>query len=71
MALKGVITARAVGKSANHNYRKSKLTMALKNSFVAPGAKVVIIATVSLTSKDMERCDVGVLSITLRHTTAT
>ena len=54
MALKDCIRARASGSSATHIYRKSKLTMALKQSFVLSQARTVIIATVSPSSKDTE-----------------
>ena len=54
MALKECIRARAAGLNASHQYRKSKLTMALKASFLAPSARTLIIATVSPASKDTE-----------------
>ena len=54
MALKSCVHARAAGKDASHEYRKSKLTMALKSSFILPTARTVIIATVSPASKDTE-----------------
>lgn len=57
MALKECIRARATGTPSNlyqHVYRKSKLTMALKNSFHLPYAKTIVIATVSPASKDTE-----------------
>lgn len=67
MALKDCIRGRAaqfaqaaatnqpVNLTANaHIYRKSKLTMALKNSFVLPAARTIVIATVSPASKDTE-----------------
>ena len=54
MALKSCIRARAAGKNRSHVYRKSKLTMALKGSFILPTARTVIIATVSPSSKDTE-----------------
>jgi kinesin family protein 2/24 len=50
-ALKGCIRARAAGSEANHHYRKSVLTMALKASFTSPEAATVIIATASPASK--------------------
>jgi hypothetical protein len=54
MALKQCVHAKASGKNASHIYRKSKLTMALKMSFMLPSAKTVVIATVSPSSKDTE-----------------
>jgi len=54
MALKDCIRAKANGSTATHIYRKSKLTMALKDSFVLPTARTVIVATVSPSSKDTE-----------------
>ena len=54
MALKDCIRAKASGNTATHIYRKSKLTMALKDSFVLPTARTVIVATVSPSSKDTE-----------------
>ena len=54
MALKECIRAKAAGKNASHQYRKSKLTMALKASFLAPTARTLVIATVSPASKDTE-----------------
>ena len=54
MALKQCVHAKAAGKNASHIYRKSKLTMALKMSFILPSAKTVVIATVSPSSKDTE-----------------
>jgi hypothetical protein len=56
MALKECIRARAAGAihSHQHVYRKSKLTMALKNSFHLPHARTIVIATVSPASKDTE-----------------
>ena len=54
MALKECVRARASGKNRSHVYRKSKLTMALKGSFVLPTARTMIIATVSPSSKDTE-----------------
>lgn len=68
MALKDCIRSRAAqfaaaaadgqkvpNLTANaHIYRKSKLTMALKNSFVLPHARTIVIATVSPASKDTE-----------------
>lgn len=54
MALKDCVRARASGKNRSHVYRKSKLTMALKGSFILPTAKTMIIATVSPSSKDTE-----------------
>jgi hypothetical protein len=62
MALKECIRARASANSSNttapplhqHVYRKSKLTMALKNSFHLPHARTIVIATVSPASKDTE-----------------
>jgi Kinesin motor domain len=54
MALKECIRARAAGQNASHQYRKSKLTMALKASFLFPSARTLIIATVSPASKDTE-----------------
>lgn len=53
-ALKSIVLARAAGKDANHIYRKSKLTMVLKSSFMLPGAQTVVIATASPSSKDTE-----------------
>lgn len=54
MALKECVRARASGKNFSHQYRKNKLTMALKSSFMLPTARTVIIATVSPASKDTE-----------------
>lgn len=58
MALKECIRAKALANSpseiSSHIFRKSKLTMALKNSFVLPSAKTIVIATVSPASKDTE-----------------
>jgi kinesin family protein 2/24 len=54
MALKSVVCARAQGSNAPHLYRTSKLTMALKASFLSPRARTVVIATVSPASKDTE-----------------
>ena len=54
MALKQIVHAKAKGKNCSHIYRKSKLTMALKMSFLLPTAKTVVIATVSPSSKDTE-----------------
>jgi hypothetical protein len=62
MALKECIRARATATATNstapplhqHVYRKSKLTMALKNSFHLPHARTIVIATVSPASKDTE-----------------
>ena len=56
MALKECIRARATGTAHLHQhvYRKSKLTMALKNSFHLPSARTIVIATVSPASKDTE-----------------
>lgn len=54
MALKECVRARASGKNFSHQYRKNKLTMALKSSFMNPSAQTVIIATVSPASKDTE-----------------
>ena len=54
MALKSCIQARAKGKNLSHQYRSSKLTMALKSSFSLPMAQTVVIATVSPASKDTE-----------------
>ena len=54
MALKDCIRARAAGKNASHQYRKSKLTMALKSSFLLPSSRTLVIATVSPSSKDTE-----------------
>eukprot|EP01034_Spumella_vulgaris_P045495 gene45495-56670_t len=54
MALKECIRARAAGKNLSHQYRKSKLTMALKTSFSLPTARTIVIATVSPASKDTE-----------------
>ena len=54
MALKECVRARAAGKNFSHHYRKNKLTMALKSSFMLSTAKTVIIATVSPASKDTE-----------------
>ena len=54
MALKDCIRAKAAGKNASHQYRKSKLTMALKYSFLMPASRTLVIATVSPSSKDTE-----------------
>lgn len=54
MALKECIRYRAQGKNYSHNYRKSKLTMALKSSFTHPKANTLIIATISPASNDTE-----------------
>ena len=54
MALKGCILARAAGKDASHQYRKSKLTMVLKPSFFFKDSQTTILATVSPSSKDTE-----------------
>ena len=54
MALKDCVRAKANGVTATHVYRKSKLTMALKDSFVLPTSRTVIVATVSPSSKDTE-----------------
>lgn len=56
MALKECIRAKAMGTSQSHQhvFRKSKLTMALKNSFNLPHARTIVIATVSPASKDTE-----------------
>ena len=54
MALKSVVHARANQTDAEHLYRRSKLTMALKNSFKLPHARTAVIATVSPASKDTE-----------------
>lgn len=54
MALKECIRSRASGNNASHHYRKSKLTMALKSSFMLPSARTVVIVTVSPSSKDTE-----------------
>ena len=54
MALKSVVHARARSGDSEHLYRKSKLTMALKNSFVLDKARTAVIATVSPSSKDTE-----------------
>jgi hypothetical protein len=62
MALKECIRMRtgAAGEEKSgvsqgaHHYRKSKLTMALKQSLNAPGSRTVVIATVSPASKDTE-----------------
>jgi len=54
MALKNVVHARAKGADAEHLYRRSKLTMALKSSFKLAGARTCVIATVSPASKDTE-----------------
>jgi kinesin family protein 2/24 len=51
MALKECIRARAAGKNLSHQYRKSKLTMALKTSFSLSTARTIVIATVSPASK--------------------
>ena len=55
MALKECIRAKSRGENGSHLYRRSKLTMALKDSFSLPKAITVIIATVSPASKDTER----------------
>jgi hypothetical protein len=56
MALKECIRARSMGTSQQnqHVFRKSKLTLALKNSFFLPTARTIVIATVSPASKDTE-----------------
>ena len=54
LALKECIRARAEGRNAGFHYRKSKLTMALKQAFMSNTAKTVILATVSPASKDTE-----------------
>eukprot|EP01031_Cornospumella_fuschlensis_P032897 gene32897-39783_t len=60
-ALKECIRHRAMsmnsdtpGTLGQHVYRKSKLTLALKSSFVLPTARTVVICTVSPASKDTE-----------------
>jgi hypothetical protein len=58
MALKECIRARAAGKNVSHQYRKSKLTMALKASFLFPTARTLVIATVSPASKVLLGCSV-------------
>eukprot|EP00948_MAST-09A_sp_MAST-9A-sp1_P002524 g2524.t1 len=62
MALKSCIRAKAAGKNVGFNYRKSKLTMALKQSFYLPSALTTVIATISPSSKDTEHS-----RNTLRH----
>lgn len=54
LALKDCIRSRYLGEIANHHFRRSKLTMALKGAFVVPNAKTVVIATVAPSSKDTE-----------------
>ena len=55
MALKDILRAKVSNNGTNtHLYRKSKLTLALKDSFELPKARTVIIATVSPASKDTE-----------------
>jgi hypothetical protein len=54
MALKECIRARAQGKVLSFQYRRSKLTQALKCSFALPTARTIVIATVSPASKDTE-----------------
>ena len=54
MALKDCIRSKFQGENAQHNYRKSKLTMCLKGAFTIPEARTVVIATVSPSSKDTE-----------------
>jgi hypothetical protein len=54
MALKDCIRSKFQGENAQHNYRKSKLTMALKGAFTIPEARTVVIATISPSSKDTE-----------------
>ena len=54
MALKECIRARAAGQVLSFQYRRSKLTQALKSSFSLPSARTIVIATVSPASKDTE-----------------
>jgi len=55
MALKDIMRAKVSNNcTTTHHYRKSKLTLALKDSFELPHARTVIIATVSPASKDTE-----------------
>ena len=54
MALKECIRAKSQGAKATHHCRRSKLTMALKDSFFSPSAVTVVITTVSPASKDTE-----------------
>jgi hypothetical protein len=54
MALKECIRARAAGQVLSFQYRRSKLTQALKCSFSLPSARTIVIATVSPASKDTE-----------------
>ncbi len=54
MALKDCIRARAMGQVQSFQYRRSKLTQALKATFSLPSARTIIIATVSPASKDTE-----------------
>jgi kinesin family member 2/24 len=54
MALKDIMRAKAAGTPLAHFYRKSKLTMALKDSFASPQAHTIVVACVSPASKDTE-----------------
>ena len=62
MCLKECIRARAMGQTLSHQFRRNKLTMALKGSFFLSTARTIVIACISPSSKDTEH------SInTLRH----
>jgi flavin-binding protein dodecin len=62
MCLKECIRARAIGQTLSHQFRRNKLTMALKGSFFLSTARTIVIACISPSSKDTEH------SInTLRH----
>jgi len=54
LALKDCIRSHAFGQDMDHHYRKSKLTMMLKESLVDATARTVVIVTVSPASKDTE-----------------
>jgi hypothetical protein len=54
MALKECIRARSLRSNMTHQYRKSRLTMALKQSFTLPTARTAVISCVSPASKDTE-----------------
>jgi hypothetical protein len=54
MALKTILSAKGRGKAIQHVYRRSKLTMCLKSSFVMHGARTAVIATISPAAKDTE-----------------
>lgn len=54
VALKASSKHRSCPGSMSHVFRKSKLTMALKESLIRPDAKTVVIGTVAPSSKDTE-----------------